>query len=103
MNRALAQTLGDRLNTDGKPHPRENALAVATLALGGVAILASLFPALHLLSSWAGLAGIIAGGWGQLISATTAERFLFVTGLLAAAVGLYVGMTQGGPFGGLLG
>ncbi|MBW1601746.1 hypothetical protein JJV70_06390 [Streptomyces sp. JJ66] len=91
------------LDTDGKAHPRENAFALAAIVLGAVAAVTSLFPGLHLLASWAGLLGIGAALWGQMISATTAERFLLVIGLGASGFGLYLGMSHGGLFGGLLG
>ncbi|WP_432036914.1 hypothetical protein [Streptomyces cucumeris] len=91
------------LDTDGKSHPIQNALAVSTLVIGVIAFVTAQFSGLHLLSSWAGLIGMITGAWGQLISATTAERFLLIIGLGASAVGFYLGMAHGGLFGGLLG
>ncbi|QKV93807.1 hypothetical protein HUT19_20280 [Streptomyces sp. NA02950] len=91
------------LDTDGKSHPVENTLAVTTLAIGVIAFVTAHFTSLHLLSSWAGLIGMISGAWGQLISATTGERFLLIIGLGASAVGFYLGMAHGGLFGGLLG
>ena len=91
------------LNSDGRPHPRENTLAVATLLLGALAALTAFFPGLHLISSWAGLAGLLTGAWGQMVSVTTAERFLLVIGAGAAGLGLLMGMAHGGPFGGLTG
>jgi hypothetical protein len=96
------------LNSDGEAHPVENTFTVVTILLGVVAFAAALVTQrngadLHLLASWAGLAGVLTGGWGQFISATTAERFLLILGLGAAAVGLFLGMAYGGLFGGLLG
>ncbi|MDT0342166.1 hypothetical protein [Streptomyces litchfieldiae] len=91
------------LNTDGRPHPRENTLAVLTLFLGLVAAVSSISPGLHLVSSWFGLAGIATGGWAQMISATPGQRFVSIIGLGAAAVGFYLGVAYGGPFGGWLG
>ncbi|AXK35318.1 hypothetical protein DVA86_24410 [Streptomyces armeniacus] len=96
------------LNTDGKAHPVENTLAAVTALLGVVAFAAGLVTQrdgadLHLLASWAGLAGVLTGGWGQFISATTGERFVLILGLGAAAIGLFLGMAYGGLFGGLLG
>ncbi|WP_059010071.1 hypothetical protein [Streptomyces specialis] len=91
--------VGSWLNTDGRPHPVENGLAAVTLLLGAVAVITAIFPALHAVSCWTGLVGIATGGWTQLISATTAQRFVAVTGLGAAAVGFYLGMANGGMFG----
>lgn len=96
------------LNTDGKAHPVENAFVAATVLFGAIAFAAGFVTErdwgnLHLLASWTGLAGICAGGWGQYISATTAERFLLIIGLGAAGVGFFLGMAYGGLFGGVLG
>ncbi|MCF6522188.1 hypothetical protein [Streptomyces sp. JJ36] len=96
------------LNSDGRAHPVENGFAGVTALLGVVAFVAALLTQagtaeLHLLASWAGLAGVLAGGWGQYISATTGERFVVIVGMGAAAFGLFLGMANGGLFGGLLG
>ena len=89
------------LNSDGKAHPRENSLVLATAVFGLVAAISAIFPSQHLLSSWTGLAGIITGGYGQFISATTGERFVLIIGLGASAVGLLLGVAHGGLWGGL--
>ncbi|MGD3105288.1 hypothetical protein [Streptomyces sp. YGL11-2] len=91
------------LNSDGQSHPVENTLAVTTLVLGVIAVLAALSPSLHLVSSWVGLIGIGTGLWGQFISSTTGERFLLIIGLGAAALGFYIGLAHGGLFGGIIG
>ena len=83
-------------NTDGRPHPLVNSLLTATLVLGVIAVVTAGFHHLHMLTSATGLAGILAGGWGQYISATTAERFALVIGLGMAALGFYLGMAHGG-------
>ncbi len=44
--------------------------------------------------------GILTGGYGQFISATTAERFVLVLGLGASAVGFFLGIAHGGLWGG---
>ncbi len=89
------------LNSDGKAHPRENSLVLITAVLGAVAIISSIFVNLHLLSSWTGLVGILTGGYGQFISATTGERFVLILGLGASAVGFFLGVAHGGLWGGL--
>jgi hypothetical protein len=83
-------------NTDGRPHPRENTFVALTGVLGAIAVITCAFDDLHVLSSWTGLAGILSGGYGQFISATTAERFALVISLGLAAVGFYIGMANGG-------
>jgi hypothetical protein len=91
-------TLSSLLNSDGKPHPVENSLVAATVVLGAIAFITAQFHNLHLLSSWTGLVGILTGAWGQMISATTSERFILIIGLGASAVGFYLGMAHGGLF-----
>ncbi|MFI2370192.1 hypothetical protein [Streptomyces sp. NPDC018833] len=91
------------LATDGKPHPLQDTLMAVALALGAIAFVSAMFHHLHLLSSWTGLLGIVTGGYGQFISATTRERFLLIIGLGASAVGFFLGMAHGGLFGGVLG
>ncbi|MFE9251903.1 hypothetical protein [Streptomyces sp. NPDC007088] len=86
---------------DGRPHPLQNTLVVATLVLGVLAFATSFFHGLHLLSSWAGLVGVVLGAYGQYISVTTRERFGLVIGMGAAGVGLLIGMAHGGLFGGV--
>jgi hypothetical protein len=101
----MAQTVRQRwvltLNTDGRPHPLQNSLAVVTAVIGAIAVVTTISPGLHLISSWAGLVGIFTGLYGQFISATTAERFFLIIGLGASGVGLFLGMAHGGLFGGL--
>jgi len=91
------------LATDGKPHPLQDTLLAMTVVLGAVAFTTAMFDSLHLVSSWAGLIGIFTGAYGQFISVTTRERFALIVGLGASAVGFYLGMSNGGLFGGVLG
>lgn len=89
--------------TDGKPHPLQDTLMVVTLVLGALSFITAQFHNLHLISSWAGLVGIITGGYGQFISATTRERTFLIIGLGASAIGFFLGMAHGGLFGGVIG
>ncbi|MFE6757804.1 hypothetical protein ACFVDQ_30080 [Streptomyces sp. NPDC057684] len=91
------------LATDGKPHPLQDSLVAVAMILGAIAIISSLFSSLHLLSSWAGLIGVLTGAYGQFISVTTRERFGLILGLGASAIGLFIGMAHGGLFGGVIG
>jgi hypothetical protein len=95
-------TAGGLFATDGKPHPRQDALLAVTLVLGLTAFVTAFFHDLHLLSSWTGLVGILTGAYGQWISETTRERFGLILGLGAAGVGFFLGMAHGGLFGGLV-
>ncbi|MGY0068534.1 hypothetical protein ACWZEH_17320 [Streptomyces sp. QTS137] len=94
-------TAGGLFATDGKPHPVQKALLAVTLVLGVTSLVTAMFHHLHLLSSWAGLAGILTGAYGQWISETTRERFGLILGLGAAAIGFFLGMAHGGLFGGV--
>ncbi|MER6627852.1 hypothetical protein ABT301_06380 [Streptomyces sp. NPDC000987] len=96
-------TVGGLFATDGKPHPLQDTLLVVTGVLGVLAFVTGFFGDLHLLSSWAGLIGILTGAYGQWISVTTRERFGLVLGLGASAVGFFLGMAHGGLFGGVVG
>ncbi|MFE5027619.1 hypothetical protein ACFRAO_30885 [Streptomyces sp. NPDC056656] len=91
------------LATDGKPHPLQDSLVTVAMVLGAIAIISSLFSNLHLLSSWAGLIGVLTAAYGQFISVTTRERFGLILGLGASAIGLFIGMAHGGLFGGVIG
>jgi hypothetical protein len=92
------------LDSDGRAHPVQNAFAVVALVVGLLAVTAAALTErqvwdLHLVASWAGLAGVLVGARGQFISATTAERFLLVIGLGTSGVGLFLGLAFGGLFG----
>ncbi|MGW6655164.1 hypothetical protein AMK23_19135 [Streptomyces sp. CB02130] len=93
---------GSLFATDGKPHPVQDVLMVVTGVLGILAFVTAMFHQLHLISSWAGLIGILTGAYGQYISKTTWERFGLIMGLGASAVGFYLGMAHGGLFGGVI-
>ncbi|MGR8009569.1 hypothetical protein [Streptomyces hypolithicus] len=102
MRRSSPSPIGI-FGTDGKPHPLQDTLVAVTVVLGAVAFVTAMFHSLHLLSSWAGLVGVLTGAYGQFISVTTRERFLLIVGLGASAVGFFLGMAHGGLFGGVLG
>ncbi|MFJ8466423.1 hypothetical protein [Streptomyces swartbergensis] len=96
-------TAGGLFATDGKPHPLQDTLLAVTLVLGITSFITALVDEdLHLLSSWAGLVGILTGAYGQWVSETTRERFGLILGLGAAGVGFFLGMAHGGLFGGLV-
>ncbi|MBB6415934.1 MULTISPECIES: hypothetical protein [Streptomyces] len=93
-------TAGGLFATDGKPHPLQDALLAVTLVLGLTSFLSAIIEEdLHLLSSWAGLVGILTGAYGQWISETTRERFGLILGLGASGVGFFLGMAHGGLIG----
>ncbi|MFD5057519.1 hypothetical protein ACFRCW_04005 [Streptomyces sp. NPDC056653] len=104
----MAQTMRTRpavslLATDGRPHPLQDTLVAVTAVLGLLAFVTAMFHSLHLISSWAGLVGILTGAYGQYISVTTRERFPLILGMGASAIGFFLGMAHGGLFGGVVG
>ncbi|MEU6088645.1 hypothetical protein ABZ865_17790 [Streptomyces sp. NPDC047085] len=96
-------TVGSLFATDGKPHPLQDTLMAITLVLGVLSFVTSFFHSLHLLTSWAGLVGIVVGAYGQWVSETTRERTGLILGLGASGVGFLIGMANGGLFGGVIG
>ncbi|MEU1872304.1 hypothetical protein AB0D47_25815 [Streptomyces sp. NPDC048376] len=84
------------LATDGKRHPLQDTLLAVTVVLGVLALATASFRGLHVLTSWAGLLGVLTGGYGQYVSETTRERFGLVLGLGACALGLFFGIYHGG-------
>ncbi|OMI88126.1 hypothetical protein ACGH52_19340 [Streptomyces sp. BBFR25] len=87
------------LATDGKRHPLQDALLAVTVVLGVLALATASFRGLHVLTSWAGLLGVLTGGYGQYVSETTRERFGLILGLGACALGLFFGIYHGGLVG----
>lgn len=96
MAQTVRRTPPFTLNTDGHPHPRENALVGVAAVLGLVAFTTSFFHSLHLISSWTGLIGILVALSGVFVSVTTAERFVLMISLGMASVGFYLGVARGG-------
>ena len=74
-------------------HSVDALLAFATFFLGTVGLLMVAFGAPEV-GMWCGVAGVLGGLWGQMISRTRSERFLDVVGLVAAAVAFGIGAAQ---------
>jgi hypothetical protein len=84
------------LNTDGRPHTVENALAVGTLICGIVAFVSGFIVSAHVVASWLGALGFGGGLYVQYISATTPQRSLIIAGVVASFVGVALGIAHGG-------
>ena len=84
------------LNSDGQRHPLENGLAVFTLVVGLVSFATGWVVSQHMIASVTGAAALIVGLYAQMISATREERVIIVTGLVAAFVGVALGIAHGG-------
>jgi hypothetical protein len=92
------------LNSDGKQHKLLNAASLFTLAIGLFSFALGLFlrtgpGGLHtwaIVAAATGLAGMLVGLGAQMMSATREERIVIVTGIVAAFVGLALGLSNGG-------
>lgn len=86
------------LNTDGRPHPRENAMTIATLACGLVAFVTGFVVQAHMVASWVGAAGFWGGLYAQFVSSTSRQRALIIVGIVGSFVGAALGIAHGGFF-----
>ena len=84
------------LNSDGRPHPVLNGLTLFTFVVGVVAFALGLIVRTHLAATALGIAGFAIGLAVQLNSATREQRVLIVTGIIAAFVGMALGIGHGG-------
>lgn len=91
------------LNSDGRPHPVQNALIITVLLVGLVSFVLGLIvrnvhtgPAAHILATATGLYSLLMGLYLQMVSSTREQRVLIVTGIIAGFVGLAIGLSRGG-------
>lgn len=92
------------LNSDGRPHPVENALAIGILVVGLVSFVLGIIlrndvvsgAGLRITATATGLVSLVVGLYAQMVSATREQRVLIVTGLIAGFVGLAIGLGRGG-------
>ncbi|MBO0777130.1 MAG: hypothetical protein J2P34_12535 [Actinobacteria bacterium] len=84
------------ISRGGERHPVEAMLTAFTLVAGVVSFATGFIVSLHVLATSLGLAALVVGMYTQLISATRVERIVIVTGLVAAFVGLSLGLAHGG-------
>ncbi len=96
MAQAVHRRSSLSLNTDGRQHPLANTLTALTAFFGIVSLLCATVDSWHIPGSWAGAAGLVVGTAAQLLSATTAERWVNVCGSIAAFAGLLLNMSHGG-------
>jgi len=92
------------LNSDGRPHPVENIMAVSVLILGLASFVVGMIlrnsagagPAIRIIATATGLIALVVGLYAQMVSATREQRVIIVTGIIAGFVGLALGLGQGG-------
>jgi hypothetical protein len=96
------------LNSDGQSHKLLNVASILVLLTGVASFVLGIVIRNDSSASgvgWAavttstGLIAMVGGLWAQLVSATTEERILIVTGIIGGFVGFAVGLAHGG-FGG---
>ena len=94
------------LNTDGQPHPLENATAIAVLVAGLVSFVLGLVvrnthsgAAVHIIATATGLFAMAVGLYIQMVSSTRNQRVVIVAGIIAGFVGLAIGLSKGGFVG----
>lgn len=87
---------GLSMDSDGQADPRANRLVIATVVLGVIALACAFVASLHIVASIAGLLGMIVGLWAQMVSSTTAQRWIIVIALGAATIGFAFGLANGG-------
>ena len=94
------------LNTDGQPHPLENAMAIFVLVAGLISFVLGLIvrnvhtgPAAHIIATATGLAAFLVGLYAQMVSSTRNQRVVIVAGIIAGFVGLAIGLSKGGFVG----
>ena len=94
--RQPARTRRFTLNTDGKRHPWVNAAAAYTVIAGLASFVIGMVSRAHLAGTVLGLTGFFIGLFGQMMSATRAERIVIVFGIVASFVGMGLGFAHGG-------
>ncbi|GAA4640320.1 hypothetical protein GCM10023196_105340 [Actinoallomurus vinaceus] len=77
-------------------HPLENSLAIATVVTGFVAFVLGAVDDTHFIAVCVGIGAFFFGLYSQMVSATTAERWLNVLGIGMAFLGVGLGLSHGG-------
>lgn len=96
MAQAVHRRTLPSLNTDGRQHPLANTLTALTAFFGVVSLVCAAVDSWHIPGAWAGAAGLVVGTFAQLVSATTAERWVNVCAWIASFIGLLLNMGHGG-------
>jgi hypothetical protein len=84
------------LNSDGQRHPVINASAAYTVIAGIVSMVLGLLAVSHIAGSVLGVSAFLVGLGAQMVSATRGQRMVIVCGIVAAFVGMGLGIAHGG-------
>jgi hypothetical protein len=82
--------------TRSQQFTREQVLAGLVLALGLFSTVCAFVPAWHVPGSWSGLIGLALGAVAQMLSTSTAQRWVIVPGWVLSFIGLAIGIDNGG-------
>ncbi len=94
--RSESRTLSFNLNSDGQRHPWINASAGYALVAGVVSMVLGLLTIAHFAGTLLGITAFFIGMVAQMNSATTEQRIVIITGVVASFVGLGLGIAHGG-------
>jgi hypothetical protein len=75
---------------------RERALAGLVMAFGIASTICAFVPSWHIPGSWTGLVGLALGAVAQMLSTSTAQRWVIVPGWVLSFIGLAVSISNGG-------
>ena len=81
---------------EAKRHPVQFGLSVFTLVAGVAAFPLGLVVHLHLAATVLGIASMVVGLYLQMISITREQRIVLMAGVVAAFVGVCLGIAHGG-------
>lgn len=84
------------LNSDGQRHPLLNVVTAFVFLAGIVAFALGLIVRAHMAATIIGIVAFGVGLCAQMMSATREERIFIVTGIVAAFVGMGLGIAHGG-------
>lgn len=73
--------------------------AIATVVFGGISALLAFWPSTHVVASLLGLLSLPLGGYAQMFSTHTNQRWAAICGATAGGFGLALGIAHGGFFG----
>jgi hypothetical protein len=96
QSRSRSRHFNFNLNSDGRRHPVINASAAYALVAGVVSMVLGLLTLAHVVGSVLGITAFLVGLGAQMVSATRDQRMVIVCGIVAAFVGMGLGIAHGG-------